>query len=95
MHPKPDQTGALAAAAEALRAGRAAARRLVSPARDPLRREDLPDPDALARRLSEGGALSDAVARDVAALLSRCDALIGRGRPSARSGCRRRSAATT
>ena len=79
MHTKPDQTGALAAAAEALRAGRAAARALVSPDCDPLRREDFPDPDALARRLSENGALSDAVARDVAALLSRCDALIGQG----------------
>ena len=79
MHPEPDQTGALVAAAEALRAGRAAARRLASPACDPLRREDFPDPNSLARRLSENGALSDAVARDVAALLSRCDALIGQG----------------
>ena len=79
MHTETDRTGALVAAAEALRAGRAAARRLASPACDVLRREELPDPDALARRLSEGGALSDAVARDVAALLSRCDALIEAG----------------
>ena len=79
MHPEPDQTGALVAAAEALRAGRAAARRLASPACDPLRREDFPDLNSLARRLSENGALSDAVAGDVAALLSRCDALIGQG----------------
>ena len=79
MHTETDRTGALVAAAEALRAGRAAARRLVSPACDPLRREDFPDPDSLARRLSEGGTLSDAVARDVAALLARCDALIGQG----------------
>jgi hypothetical protein len=40
MHTKPDQTGALAAAAEALRAGRAAVRVLVSSACAPLRRKD-------------------------------------------------------
>ena len=46
MHPAPDQPGALSAAAEALRAGRAAARALVSPACDPLRRRrDCPDVD--------------------------------------------------
>jgi hypothetical protein len=96
MHTRTDQTGALVAAAGALGAGRAAARALVSPACDPLRREDFPDLDSLARRLSENGALSDAVARDVAALLSRYDALIGQeGPPSARSACRRRFAATT
>ncbi len=79
MHTETDRTGALVAAAEALRAGRVAARALVSADCDPLRREDFPDPDALARRLSESAALSDAVARDVAALLSRCDALIVQG----------------
>ncbi len=81
MHTRTDQAGAIAAAAEALRAGRAAARALVSPACDPLRREDGTDPGLaeLARRLSESAALSDAVARDVAALLARCDALIGQG----------------
>lgn len=79
MHSEPDQTGALVAAAEALRAGRAAARRLVSPACDPLRQEAFPDLHALARRLSDSGALSDAVVRDVAALLAGCDALIGHG----------------
>ena len=81
MHTKPDQTGALVAAAEALRAGRDAARALVSPDCDLLRREGGTDPGLaeLARRLSENGALADEIAIAVSALLSRCDALIGQG----------------
>ena len=75
MHPAPDQPGALVAAAEALRAARAAARALVSPACEPLRRNDGTDPGGLARRLSGNGALADDVATDVAALLARSDAL--------------------
>ena len=79
MHPAPDRTAALAAAAEALRAGRAAARALVSSASEPLWRNDGTDPDGLVRRLSGSAALAEDVASDVVALLARCDALIEAG----------------
>jgi hypothetical protein len=66
------------AAAEALGAGRAAARLLRSPACDPIRQEVDPDP-GLARRLSGNEALAQDVTRDVEALLARCDTLIAEG----------------
>ena len=81
MQTAPDQTGALAAAAEALRAGRVAARALVSPACNPLLSNEGTDPGSaeLAMRLSGNAALAEDVAGDVEALLARCEALVAAG----------------
>lgn len=69
------------AAAEALQAGRIAARLLLSSACDPLRPGDAsgPDPERLGERLTGSGALTEAVADEVVALLARCEALISEG----------------
>ncbi len=79
MQPTRDLSSMRTAAADALGAGRAAARLLRSPASDPIRRAADPDLDVLAGRLSQSVALSEAVAADVRGLLARCDALIERG----------------
>ena len=56
MHSSPELVGAVVAAAEALRAGRAAARRLSCPPCVPLQRKDGTDPGLaeLAHRFSCG-----------------------------------------
>ena len=79
MQPTQDVSFMRTAAADALCAGRAAARLLRSAASDPMRRAADPDPDILAGRLSQSIALAVAVAADVRKLLARCDALIERG----------------
>jgi hypothetical protein len=81
MHATEDLSALQLAAAEALAAGRAAARLLRSPASDPKRQAADPDPGLadLARRLSGNGALAEEVTREVEALLARCVALIAVG----------------
>lgn len=71
----------LRAAAEALAAGRSAARLLVSPPCAPLDRQDGADPGrtGLAMRLAGKSSLTEAVATDVEALLAQCGAFIAKG----------------
>ncbi len=79
MHATQDLSALQLAAAEALGAGRAAAKLLRSLASDPIRPPAAPDLDILTGALSRSVALTEIVAADVTELLAVCDVLVAEG----------------